>query len=209
MPSLELHPKLPQELRDKILTYVVEDEVIGLEVVRDKVVITDIKYNYSRNLKKLMKDKDIRAQLQPLIYEHALLDLERTVVWRIGRFGCDDQNSPIFKLRHFRRLKSWLHMPQKHIGKLFDNITYLRLVSSSTKNVIEEGHWAVLMARMEKTRFPLSQHAVVEVVVEPYYQSSNWKAIPPFRVLPDAARDEEARKWYAKELKDAMTSLAG
>ena len=75
MGSLELHPKLPQELRDKILAYIVQDEIIGLEVNNTYIVITNIKYKYSRNLRRLMDDEDVRDQLQHLIYEHAILDL--------------------------------------------------------------------------------------------------------------------------------------
>ena len=109
MPPLELHPRLPQELREKILTYVVEDEIIGLEYVSNGKIITDINYDYqSSNLKKLMDDEDARDQLQHLIYERGILDLERSVEWKIGRDRGLASGQTILraKLRHFRRIRS-------------------------------------------------------------------------------------------------------
>ena len=207
MPPLELHPRLPQELREKILTYVVEDEIIGLEYVSNGKIITDINYDYqSSNLKKLMDDEDARDQLQHLIYERGILDLERSVEWKIGRDRGLASGQTILraKLRHFRRIRVSLHLPQEHIGKLFDNINYLGFTSNQPNSVVGEGHWLVSTARVQRTHFPLSQQSVVEIVVKPYHANLKWKPLQTFRVLPNTARDEDAQKWYAQELKDVL-----
>lgn len=204
MPSLELLPKLPQELRDKILTYVVEDEIVGLEFVNQGSTITDIIFKYTEILENLMKDEDMRTQLQHLIYEHAILDIETYVVGKIGRDEGVSRDILKIKLRHFRRLRLWSHVPLEHIGELFDNINYLGFTSNQPNSVIGEGHWIVSTARVQRTHFSLTQQAVVEVFVKPSSRNSDWKPIQTFRVLPDAARDEDAQKWYAQELKDVL-----
>lgn len=211
MPSLALHPKLPQELRDKIFAYVLRNEFIGLEVVNYGNAITGINYWYhSSFLKKLMHDEDVRDQIQHLVYEHAILEVERSVVWKIGRDeGVGGQSIPKMKLRHFRLVNVLLHLPQKYVGELLDSINYLSLVSAPTKSVVGEGHYVVLVARVAKMHFRLAPQAVVEVAMEPYWEPGDWNPIQTFRVLPNVARDEDARKWYAQELKGAMTSLAG
>ena len=55
----------------------------------------------------------------------------------------------------------------------------------------------------ERTSLSL-KHAVVEAVVKPHDATPKWKPMHTFRVLPDAARDEDAQKWYAQELKDVL-----
>lgn len=55
MASLKLHPRLPQELQDKILAYTISDETIEVEIVERGDEVTKVNLFYSPTLKAFIR----------------------------------------------------------------------------------------------------------------------------------------------------------
>jgi hypothetical protein len=65
MATFQFHPRLPQELHDKILSYIINDETIQVQTTERGKKIIEVTLIYSPTLNSVLSEEEIAKRNEP------------------------------------------------------------------------------------------------------------------------------------------------